>query len=53
MDWRDRGLLRTISNHLVVAGRELEGREASPTAGVIDSQSVKTLASTEVVEFSV
>ena len=30
-------------NHLPVMGaRELEGREASPTAGVIDSQSVKT-----------
>ena len=41
-DWRDSGLLRTVSNHLVMAGRELEGREASPTAGVIDSQSVKT-----------
>lgn len=41
-DWRDRGLLQTISRHLVAAARELEGREASPTAGVIDSQSVKT-----------
>ena len=28
-----------------VAARELEGREASPTAGVIDSQSVKTTES--------
>jgi transposase len=44
-DWRDRGLLGTINNHLVVAARELEGREASPTAGVIDSQSVKTTES--------
>ena len=41
-DWRDRGLLKTVSHHLVTAARELEGREASPTAGVIDSQSVKT-----------
>jgi transposase len=41
-DWRDRGLWRTISNMLVMAAREIEGREASPTAGVIDSQSVKT-----------
>lgn len=44
-DWRDRGLLTTISHHLLTAARELEGREASPTAGVIDSQSVKTTES--------
>jgi len=44
-DWRDRGILKTISHHLVTAARELEGREASPTAGVIDSQSVKTTES--------
>jgi transposase len=44
-DWRDSGLLRTINNHLVMAVRELEGREASPSAGVIDSQSVKTTES--------
>lgn len=44
-DWRDRGLLKAISHHLVTAARELEGREASPTAGVIDSQSVKTTES--------
>lgn len=43
--WRDTGLWRTISNELVMAARELEGREASPTAGVIDSQSVKTTES--------
>ena len=41
-DWRDGGLLATIRFHLVMETRELEGREASPTAGVIDSQSVKT-----------
>ena len=40
--WRDGGLLRTINSELVMAAREREGREASPTAGVIDSQSVKT-----------
>lgn len=39
-DWRDSGLWRSISNHLVMDARELEGREASPTAGVIDSQRV-------------
>lgn len=43
--WRDDGLLRTINNELVMAAREREGREASPTAGVIDSQSLKTTES--------
>jgi putative transposase len=43
--WRDEGLLRAINNELVMAAREREGREASPTAGVIDSQSVKTTES--------
>lgn len=44
-DWRDRGLLRAINNDLVMAAREAAGREASPTAGIIDSQSVKTTES--------
>ncbi len=44
-DWRDSGLLATINHHLVMAARELEGREASPSAGAIDSQSVKTTES--------
>lgn len=44
-DWRDSGLLQTIRVHLVTDTRDLEGREASPTAGVIDSQSVKTTES--------
>jgi transposase len=44
-DWRDSGLWRTINNQLVMDARELEGREASPTAGVIDSQSAKTTES--------
>lgn len=43
--WRDDGLLRAINNELVMAAREREGREASPSAGVIDSQSVKTTES--------
>mgnify|MGYP001823870014 CR=1 FL=1 len=38
-------MLRAINHVLVMAARELEGREASPTAGVIDSQSVKTTES--------
>jgi transposase len=40
--WRDAGLWRTINFHLVAAARIAGGREASPTAGVIDSQSAKT-----------
>lgn len=43
--WRDGSLWQTINHLLVMAARELEGREASPTAGVIDSQSVKTTES--------
>ncbi len=43
--WRDAGVLRAINNTLVMDARELEGREASPSAGVIDSQSVKTTES--------
>ncbi|MEC5414136.1 IS5 family transposase [Aurantimonas sp. C2-4-R8] len=43
--WRDDGLPRTINNELVMAAREREGRQASPSAGVIDSQSVKTTES--------
>jgi transposase len=39
--WRDCGLLQTIRFALAMETRELEGREASPSAGVIDSQSVK------------
>ena len=44
-DWRSNGLLESINHHLVMAARELEGREAGPSAGVIDSQSVKTTES--------
>jgi transposase len=40
--WRDAGLWRTINHGLVMRVREAAGREASPAAGVIDSQSVKT-----------
>jgi transposase len=40
--WRDEGTWQTINHLLVMAAREVSGREASPTAGVIDSQSVKT-----------
>ena len=44
-EWRATGLWLRINYHLVMETRELEGKEASPTAGVIDSQSVKTTES--------
>jgi transposase len=40
--WRDVGLWRTIDHAFAVQAREAEGREASPSAGIIDSQSAKT-----------
>ena len=40
--WRDSGLWTQIAAVLVMAAREAEGREAAPTAVVVDSQSVKT-----------
>jgi putative transposase len=40
--WRDGRLWTTINHALVMAAREAAGREASPSAGIIDSQSVKT-----------
>lgn len=43
--WRDNGLFASINTVLVMNLREVEGREASPSAGVIDSQSVKTTES--------
>ncbi len=44
-DWRDNGLLRELNRQPVAAARQAEGREAGPSAGVIDSQSVKTTES--------
>jgi putative transposase len=44
-DWRNMGLWQSINHLLVMTARELEGREASPSAGIIDSQSVKTTES--------
>jgi transposase len=40
--WRDIGLFERINHALVMADRERVGREASPSAAIIDSQSVKT-----------
>ena len=39
---RDFGVLDLINEALVMAARVIEGRAAAPTAGAIDSQSVKT-----------
>lgn len=41
-DWSRRGLFLSINHALVMEAREKAGRAASPSAGVIDSQSVKT-----------
>ena len=40
-DWRDVGLFQKINFELLLQTREVAGREASPSAGVIDSQSVR------------
>jgi len=44
-DWSRNRIFAAINHMLVMAAREKAGREASPTAGVIDSQSVKTTES--------
>lgn len=41
--FRREGLFETINHHLVMLDRERVGRQASPSAAVIDSQSVKTV----------
>jgi len=43
--WAQDGMWRKNSHVLVMLSRERAGREASPTAGVIDSQSVKSTLS--------
>ena len=40
--WRDSGLWTQIVSVFMMEAREAEGREATPTAVVVDSQSVKT-----------
>ena len=44
-EWSRGGRFFTINHALVMTAREKAGREASPSAGVIDSQSVKTTES--------
>ena len=40
--WRDGGRFERINHALVMADRERVGRNASPSAAIIDSQSIKT-----------
>lgn len=40
--WRDGGVFEALNHALLMIDRERSGRSASPSAGIIDSQSVKT-----------
>ena len=42
--WRDNGLLATLSQELGGDYRQLQGKNRSPSVGIIDSQSVKNTA---------
>ena len=43
--WRGDGTWKSINHGLLMEARERQGRDASPNAGIIDSQSVKTTES--------
>lgn len=49
--WRDDGLLAEINRELVAMARGSEGRSSQPSAGVIDSQSVKTTENTSLSDY--
>lgn len=49
--WRDDGLLHEVNRALVSMARCAQGRNAQPSAGVIDSQSVKTTENTSLSGF--
>lgn len=40
--FRDKGVWQSINHHLVMIDRERSGRQANPSAAVLDSQSIKT-----------